>query len=512
MTASFTSGTILLTLVSALFGGVLGYFLFYYRAQTKIRSARETAQHILEEAQGKAKETLLEAGDEALRIRKEAEAEGKQWQRDLRKQERQLQKRRENLDSRLDALENRSRSLEAQKRDLDRAKREIAKKHEQQVVELERVSQLSKDDAKELLLNRVEQESRQDMARVMREVEARTQEEAEQKAREIIVSTIQRIASESVAEVSVSAVPLPNDDLKGRIIGRGGRNIRAIENATGVDLVVDDTPEAVIISSFDPIRREVARLALTKLVADGRIHPARIEKVVSSARKEVENIIQEEGERAVYEVGVRGLHPELIKLLGRLKFRTSYGQNQHAHAIESAHIAGLLAMELGANAKMAKMGALLHDIGKAVTHEVDGPHAQVGSELAKRYGVPPEVVSIIASHHHEAEQTSLEAIIVESADAISGARPGARRETLESYIKRITALEDVAHSFAGVEEAYAIQAGREIRIVVRPDEVDDLSAIQLSKNIARKVEEGLTFPGQIKVTVIRETRAVDYAK
>ncbi|NOZ07156.1 MAG: ribonuclease Y [Chloroflexi bacterium] len=512
MIAGFTSGTILLTLVSALFGGVLGYFLFFYRAQTKIRSAGETAQHILEEAQGKAKEILLEAGDEALRIRKEAESEGKQWQRDLRKQERQLQKRRENLDSRLDALENRSRSLEAQKRDLDRAKREIAKKHEQQVVELERVSQLSKDDAKELLLKRVEQESRQDMARVMREVEARTQEEAEQKAREIIVSTIQRIASESVTEVSVSAVPLPNDDLKGRIIGRGGRNIRAIENATGVDLVVDDTPEAVIISSFDPIRREVARLALTKLVADGRIHPARIEKVVSSARKEVENIIQEEGERAVYEVGVRGLHPELIKLLGRLKFRTSYGQNQHAHAIESAHIAGLLAMELGANAKMAKMGALLHDIGKAVTHEVDGPHAQVGSELAKRYGVPPEVVSIIASHHHEAEQTSLEAIIVESADAISGARPGARRETLESYIKRITALEDVAHSFAGVEEAYAIQAGREIRIVVRPDEVDDLSAIQLSKNIARKVEEGLTFPGQIKVTVIRETRAVDYAK
>ncbi len=512
MITSFTSGTLLLTLVSALFGGVLGYFLFYYRAQTKIRSAGETAQHIKEEAQGKAKETLLEARDEALRIRKEAEAEGKQWQRDLRKQERQLQKRRENLDSRLDALENRSRSLEAQKQDLDRAKQEIAKKHEQQVAELERVSQLSKDDAKELLLKRVEQESRQDMARVMREVEAKTQEEAEQKAREIIVTTIQRIASESVAEVSVSAVPLPNDDLKGRIIGRGGRNIRAIENATGVDLVVDDTPEAVIISSFDPIRREVARLALTKLVADGRIHPARIEKVVSGARKEVDNIIQEEGERAVYEVGVRGLHPELIKLLGRLKFRTSYGQNQHAHAIESAHIAGLLAMELGANAKMAKMGALLHDIGKAVTHEVDGPHAQVGSELAKRYGVPPEVVSIIASHHHEAEQTSLEAIIVESADAISGARPGARRETLESYIKRITALEDVAHSFAGVEEAYAIQAGREIRIVVRPDEIDDLSAIQLSKNIARKVEEGLTFPGQIKVTVIRETRAVDYAK
>ncbi len=512
MIENFTSGTILLILVSALFGGLLGYFLFFYRAQTKIRSAGEMAQHILEEAQGKAKETLLEARDEALRIRKEAETEGKQLQRTLRKQERQLQKRRENLDSRMDALENRSRSLDTQKRELDRAKREISKKHEQQVAELERVSQLSKEEAKELLLNRVKQESRQDMARVMREVEAKTQEEAEQKAREIIVTTIQRIASESVAEVSVSAVPLPNDDLKGRIIGRGGRNIRAIEDATGVDLVVDDTPEAVIISSFDPIRREVARLALSKLVADGRIHPARIEKVVSSTKKEVESIIQEEGERAVYEVGVRGLHPELIKLLGRLKFRTSYGQNQHAHAIESAHIAGLLAMELGANAKIAKMGALLHDIGKAVTHEVDGPHAQVGSELAKRYGVSPEIVNIIAAHHHEAEQTSLEAIIVEAADAISGARPGARRETLESYVKRITALEDVAHSFDGVEEAYAIQAGREIRIVVRPDEVDDLSAILLSKNIARKVEEGLTFPGQIKVTVIRETRAVDYAK
>jgi len=305
---------------------------------------------------------------------------------------------------------------------------------------------------------------------------------------------------------------LPSDDLKGRIIGRGGRNIRAIENATGVDLVVDDTPEAVIISSFDPIRREVARLALNKLVTDGRIHPARIEKVVSKARKEVDSIIHEEGERAVYETGVRGLHPELITLLGRLKFRTSYGQNQHSHAVETAHIAGLLAMELGANVRMAKMGALLHDIGKAVTHEVDGPHAQVGADIARRHGVPPEIVNIIAAHHHEEDQTSLEAVIVEAADAISGARPGARRETLESYVKRITALEDMAHSFAGVNEAYAIQAGREIRIIVKPDEVDDLAAIQLSKNLARKVEEGLTFPGQIKVTVIRETRAVDYAK
>jgi len=504
--------TVLLVVVAALFGTVLGYLVYNYRFQSKLRAAQVDAQSILDDARAKAKETLLEARDEALRIRKEAESEGKRWQRDLRKQERQLQKRRESLDNRLDALENRTRKIEAQRRELDRARQEIAKREAEQLRKLESISGLSREEAKKVLLERVEKEARQDMADTIRRVESRAREEADRRAREIIVGAIQRIATETVADVAVSTVSLPSDDVKGRIIGRGGRNIRAIENATGVDLVVDDTPEAVIISSFDPVRREVARLALSKLVADGRIHPARIEKVVAAAKKEVESIIQEEGERAVYETGVRGLRPELVRLLGQLKFRTSYGQNQHAHAIETAHIAGILAMEVGANVEIAKAGALLHDIGKAVTHEVDGPHAQIGADIAQRHGVPPEVTHIIASHHHEEDQKSLEAVIVEVADAISGSRPGARRETLEAYIKRITALEEMAHSFEGVDEAYAIQAGREIRIIVKPDEVDDLAAIQLSKNIARKVEEGLTFPGQIKVTVIRETRAVDYAK
>jgi ribonuclease Y len=505
-------GTVLLVVVAALFGSVLGYLVYNYRFQSKVRAAQVDAQSILDDARAKAKETLLEARDEALRIRKEAESEGKRWQRDLRKQERQLQKRRESLDNRLDVLENRTRKIEAQRRELDRARQEIAKREAEQLRKLESISGLSREEAKKVLLERVEKEARQDMADTIRRVESRAREEADRRAREIIVGAIQRIATETVADVAVSTVSLPSDDVKGRIIGRGGRNIRAIENATGVDLVVDDTPEAVIISSFDPVRREVARLALSKLVADGRIHPARIEKVVAAAKKEVESIIQEEGERAVYETGVRGLRPELIRLLGQLKFRTSYGQNQHAHAIETAHIAGILAMEVGANVEIAKAGALLHDIGKAVTHEVDGPHAQIGADIAQRHGVPPEVTHIIASHHHEEDQKSLEAVIVEVADAISGSRPGARRETLEAYIKRITALEEMAHSFDGVDEAYAIQAGREIRIIVKPDEVDDLAAIQLSKNIARRVEEGLTFPGQIKVTVIRETRAVDYAK
>ena len=350
------------------------------------------------------------------------------------------------------------------------------------------------------------------MARVLRKVEIETRLNIEKRAREIVVTAIQRTATDVIAGLVVSTVELPNDDMKGRIIGRGGRNIRAIEQATGVDLVVDDTPEAVVVSSFDPIRREIARIALSKLVADGRIHPARIEKVVADTRTELERMIREAGEEAAYEAGVRGLHPELIKRLGQLKFRTSYGQNQWAHAIESSHIAALLAAEVGADIEISKQGALLHDVGKAVTHEVEGPHALIGADIARRCGINPKVVNAIASHHHEVEQESVEAIIVEIADAISGARPGARREALESYIKRIRALENVAHQFSGVEEAYAIQAGREIRIIVRPDQIDDLGAIQLAQNISRKIEEGLEYPGQIKVAVVRETRAVEYAR
>jgi len=350
------------------------------------------------------------------------------------------------------------------------------------------------------------------MARKIREVEAIAQMQADARAREIVTEVMERVASEHVSETTVSSVPLPADEMKGRIIGRQGRNIRAIESATGVNLVVDDTPEAVIISSFDPVRREVARLTLSRLVQDGRIHPARIEKEVARAQQEVEQSIKEAGEQAIIETGMQGLHPEIVKLLGRLKYRTSYGQNQLAHSIEATHIAGMLAAELGANVQVAKMGALLHDLGKAVSHEVDGPHAQVGAEIAKRYGIPDNVVNIIASHHHEVEQQSVEAVIVSTADAISGSRPGARRESLENYVKRIKALEDVGNSFPGVAQTYAIQAGREIRIIVKPEEIDDLASIRLAKKIAKKIESNLEYPGQIKVTVVRETRAVEVAK
>ncbi len=377
---------------------------------------------------------------------------------------------------------------------------------------LEAVAQMSREEAKQELLAAVEETARQDMARIIREIEQEAKEEGERRARKILTVAIQRMASEHVAEMTVASVDLPSDELKGRIIGRGGRNIRAFEQATGVDVVVDDTPEAITISCFDPVRREIARRAMERLVSDGRIHPGRIEKVVAEARKEVEQVIREEGERAVYEAGVTGLHPELVKLLGKLRFRTSYGQNQHAHAIETAKLAALIAAELGADVEVARLGGLLHDVGKAVDFEVEGTHARIGAELCRRYGVPEEVVHCVESHHHEVKQQSLEAIIVEVADAISGARPGARRESLEQYIKRIRALEDLASSFAGVAECYAIQAGREIRVIVKPEEIDDLAAIQLSRDIARKIEEGMEYPGQIKVTVIRETRAVDYAK
>jgi ribonuclease Y len=350
------------------------------------------------------------------------------------------------------------------------------------------------------------------MARVIRQVEAEAREEADNRARDVIALAVQRLASEHVSEIAVSVVPLPSDEMKGRIIGRSGRNIRAFELATGVDVVVDDTPEAVTISSFDPVRREVAKRALAKLVVDGRIHPARIEKLVEDAKIEVEAAIKEEGERAAYETGIPGLHPEILKLVGRLKFRTSYGQNQNAHAIETSHIAGMIAAELGADVAIAKAGGLLHDIGKAVDHEVEGTHAIIGAELAKRYGVNARVVNAIASHHHEVEQEYVESYIVEAADAISGARPGARRESLETYIKRVKTLEEIANTFDGVEQSYALQAGREVRIIVRPETIDDLKSLQLARDIARKIEETMQYPGQIKVQVIRETRAVDYAK
>jgi ribonucrease Y len=498
--------------VSLALGVAAGYFYFRYRSRVLVETADRQAERILGEAETEAKGKLVQARDEILRLQNELERENKRRERELRQEEDRLQRRRASLDERFEQLDKRERTLSQRQSTMDKRYNRLEALEKERLAELERVASMSEEEAKDLLLKTVEQDARQDMARIIREVEAEASEEGERRARKIVTLAIQRIAAEQVSEVSVSTVPLPSDDMKGRIIGRQGRNIRALENATGVDLVVDDTPEAVILSCFDPVRREVARMALNKLILDGRIHPARIEKVVAKSQDEINQIIREAGEQATIEAGVPGLHPEIIKLLGRLKFRTSYGQNQLDHSVETAHLASILANELGANVQVAKAGALLHDLGKAVDHDVEGPHALIGADLAKRYGLSPEVVNCIAAHHAEAESESLEAIIVEAADAISGARPGARRESLETYVKRIKALEEVASSFEGVDESYAIQAGREIRIIVRPEQIDDLAAIQLSKNIAKSIEDNLQYPGQIKVTVIRETRAVDFAK
>jgi len=510
------AGTILtLVIVAILFaavGAALGYFYKQYQAEQEARAMRIEVDHVIEEAQTKAKEMVLTARDEALKLRDEIEAEGKRRRLEFQKEEERVARRREEYEQKLERLEQRERKINQRQSELDKRVNNLEKIEQQRLAELTRIAEMSKEDAQKLLIEAVEKDTRDDMARKIRQVEAEAREEAEKRARELITLAVQRVASDQVSEISVSAIALPSDEMKGRIIGRAGRNIRAIEKATGVDIVVDDTPEAVTISSFDPVRREVARVALSKLILDGRIHPARIEKLVEDARAEVNQTIKEEGERAALEVGVPGLHPEVLKLLGRLKFRTSYGQNQHAHAIETARLAGILAAELGADVKTAKMGGLLHDLGKAIDHEVEGTHAQLGADFAKRYGAPDKVVNIIRSHHHEEDQQSLEAIIVESADAISGARPGARRESLETYLKRVKDLEDIANAFPGVSQSYAIQAGREIRIVVKPEEIDDLASIRLSKDIAKKVEETMQYPGQIRVTVIRETRAVEYAK
>ena len=507
---------IIIAVVAAIVGLALGaagaYFYLQYRSKLLVESAEQRAERILAEAETAAKEELFKARDQAIKQRNEAEQEIKRREREMRQEEDRLQRRRASLDERFEQLDKRERLLNQRQSSLDKRTNQLEKLEKERLTELERVANMSQEEARDLLLKTVEQDSRQEMARLIREVEAEAREEAERRARELVTLAIQRIASDQVSEVAVSTVPLPSDDMKGRIIGRQGRNIRALENATGVDLVVDDTPEAVLLSCLDPVRREVARVALNRLILDGRIHPARIEKVVEKAQDEVNQIIREAGEQAAIDAGVPGLHPEILKLLGRLKFRTSYGQNQLAHAVETAHIASILAAELGAKVQVAKAGALLHDLGKAVDHEVEGPHALIGADIAKRYGVQPAVVNCISAHHGEAEGESLEAIIVEAADAISGARPGARREALETYVKRIRALEEVAGSFDGVSESYAIQAGREIRIIVKPEQVDDLAAIQLSKNVAKAVEENLQYPGQIKITVIRETRAVDFAK
>src|SRR5260221_12527285 len=476
------------------------------------KMAEEEATILLSEADKRGKALEIKARDDALKLTLDAEDSIKKRRSEIDKEAERLDRRREDLDKRYERMDVRERELNKRQSVLDKQKQQLDKMMEERTTALERIAQMSKEEARAELIAAVERDARADMARKIREIDEETKFEADRRARDVIALAIQRIASDQVSELAVSVVALPTDEMKGRIIGRNGRNIRAFEQATGVDVVVDDTPEAVTLSSFDPVRREVAKRALSKLVLDGRIHPARIEKLVEDAKKEVDRVVREEGEAAAYEAGVPGLHPEVIKLLGRLKFRTSYGQNQHAHSIESAHLAGMIAGELGADVAIAKMGGLLHALGKAIDHEVEGTHALIGAEFAKRYGVNERVVNAIASHHHEVEQEYVESIIVEAADAISGARPGARRESLDTYIKRVRMLEDIANSFEGVEASYALQAGREVRVIVRPESIDDLASLQLAKNIAKQIEETMQYPGQIKVQVIRETRAVDFAK
>lgn len=499
-------------LLVILVGGVVFWNYMNNQISKRRLAAEEEATKVLNDAQAQTRKELEESRDKVRRNETESDQTIQRRRNELDREEDRLQKRRNDLEKRLERLDGREGQLNKRQSRLDRRANEIDNLHAERLEELQRIAEMTVEEARERLLNAVEEDTRQDMARKIREVEAETKATADRRARDIISLAIQRLASEHVSEVAVSVVPLPSDEMKGRIIGRSGRNIRAFEQATGVDVVVDDTPEAVTISSFNPVRREVAKRAMAKLVLDGRIHPARIEKLVRDAQKEVQRVIVEEGERAVYEAGVPGPHPEVVKLVGQLRFRTSYGQNQHAHAVETAHLAGIIAAELGADVAIAKMGGLLHDIGKAIDHEVEGTHALIGAEFAKRHGVPAIVVNCIASHHHEVEQESVEAIIVEAADAISGARPGSRRESLETYIKRVKALEDLAKSFEGVEQSYALQAGREVRIIVRPADIDDLGAMELARDIAKSIEETMQYPGQIKVQVIRETRSVDYAK
>ncbi len=500
------------SLVFLAVGFAAGYYYYRNLSDKKLKNTEAQAADMVARAETQSKEMEVQAKELALRLRNEAEKEIQRKRQEFERQEERLQKRQESLDIRIENLEKKERNLNKRQSQIDKRASDLDKLNEERLAELERIASMTRDEAKGELLKAVEMDARQDMARVLRQVDADIKDEADRKARNIITLAMQRIASDQVSETTISAVPLPSDDMKGRIIGRQGRNIRAFEMATGIDVIVDDTPEAIILTGFDPIRREVARIAMSRLITDGRIHPARIERLVEKAREEVNKTIQEEGERAAYEAGVHRLHPDIIKLLGRLKYRTSYGQNQHGHSIEASRLAVIIANEVGADVEICREGALLHDIGKAIDHEIEGPHAIIGADIAKRCGVNPKVINCIAAHHHEVEQESIEAVIVEVADAISGARPGARRESLENYVKRLKALEDIANSFAGVEETFAIQAGREIRIIVRPEEVDDFTAIKMSKEIARKVEESLEYPGQIKVTVIRETRAVDYAK
>lgn len=493
-------------------GGVVIFLVRQLLISRRIQAAKKEAEALLAEAQTKHKEALLEAKEEAIKIKSQVEAESRERRTELHRQERRISQKEENLEKKSEALERREHGLSTKEKEVEGLHAHLQDLKRKQIQQLELISGMSSAEAKELLAKALEDEVREDVSRRIREIEAQLKQEADERAREIMSLAIQRCATDVVSETTVSVVPLPSDEMKGRLIGREGRNIRALENATGVDLIIDDTPEAVTISSFDPVRRETARIALEKLILNGRIHPARIEEMVQKARGEVEATIQAEGEQAVHQTGVPGLNPELIKLLGRLKYRFSYGQNVLLHSIEVAHLAGMIAAELGARVDLAKRAGLLHDIGKAVDFQVEGPHAQIGANLVRQWDKSAEVVGAIAEHHGEAESMSVLGFIISAADAISGGRPGARRESLEQYLKRLESLENLADSFPGVEKSYAIQAGREIRIMVKPTEIDDLEAMRLARDIVKKIEETLAYPGQIKVTVIRETRAVDYAK
>jgi ribonuclease Y len=500
-------------LVPAAVGGFLaGYLLFRWRDKARIEEMEQEARRLVEKARIQEKELLLAAKDETLRLREEVEAENKTARANLQRQEARLQRKEEILDRRQEEQEQRERKLLQREKEVEKTYQQAQEIRQQEFQALERIAELTRDEARQQLLAAVEQDARNDLARVLRQVEADTKEQSDRLAKEIIATAIQRCASDYVAEVTISVVPLPNDEIKGRVIGREGRNIRALEQLTGVDVIVDDTPETITLSAHDPVRREIARLTLARLIQDGRIHPTRIEEMVEKITQEVDKVMREEADRVAMEAGVQGLHPDLLKLLGRLRYRTSYGQNVLEHSLEVSILAGLMATELGANVNICRTAGLLHDIGKAMDHEVQGPHALIGADMVKRLGRSPAIVHAIVAHHGDEEMTTVEDFCVAAADAISGGRPGARRETLDHYIKRLEALETVAQSFTGVESAFAIQAGREIRILVKPDDVDDLGSIRLARDISKKIEESLQYPGQIKVTVIRETRAVDYAR